>query len=57
MENAGSASSPESQVWYISQGKNTLFAVFRAIRENKIPDDILEKWITFFKSSEVIQSQ
>ena len=54
MENAGSANSPEAQIWYVTQGKQTLFTAFRAVRKSEISDDLQTKWVKFFKSGKVI---
>jgi hypothetical protein len=45
---------PESQVWYIVQGKETLYTNFRAIKKSKIPKDYEEKCAAFFKSGKVV---
>ena len=45
---------PESQLWYIVQGKTSLYTNFRAVKEATIPADLKDKWITFFKTAEVV---
>ncbi|HEY6142717.1 MAG TPA: tetratricopeptide repeat protein [Flavobacterium sp.] len=45
---------PESQLWYIIQGKTSLYSNFRAIKKSSIPNDLKEKWIAFFKSGKMI---
>lgn len=45
---------PESQLWYVVQGKTSLFMNFRAIKEAKIPTELQEKWIQFFKTARVV---
>ena len=45
---------PESQLWYITQGKQALYSNFRAIKEASIPDVLKEKWIKFFKTGQVV---
>jgi hypothetical protein len=45
---------PESQLWYIVQGKTSLYTNFRAIKQASIPDDLKEKWIKFFKTGKIV---
>jgi len=45
---------PESQLYYIIQGKTSLYVNFVAIREKSLSKDFVDKWITIFKSSELI---
>ena len=45
---------PESQLYYIVQGKSALFINFRAIKEPKIDDKTKTKWIDFFKTGKVV---
>jgi tetratricopeptide (TPR) repeat protein len=45
---------PESQLWYIIQGKTSLYTNFRAIKKSSIPNDLKEKWTSFFKSGKII---
>lgn len=45
---------PESQLWYIIQGKTSLYTNFRAIKKSSIPNDLKEKWISFFKSGKMV---
>ena len=45
---------PESQLWYIVQGKTALYTNFRAIKKEKIPTELQEKWIRFFKTGKVV---
>ena len=45
---------PESQLWYIVQGKQALYTNFRAIKQSTVPADLKEKWITFFKSGKIV---
>ncbi|MEM6263920.1 MAG: tetratricopeptide repeat protein [Bacteroidota bacterium] len=44
----------ESQLWYIVQGKTSLYTNFRAIKEAKLPEATKEKWIEFFKGGKVV---
>jgi len=44
---------PESQLWYVVQGKTALYANFRAVKQTKIPAALKEKWISFFKTGEI----
>ena len=45
---------PESQLWYIVQGKSSLYTNFRAIKKASIPDDLKKKWIAFFKTGRIV---
>lgn len=45
---------PESQLWYIVQGKQALYTNFRAIKESSIPQDLRDKWIIFFKTGKIV---
>lgn len=44
----------ESQLWYIVQGKTSLYTNFRAIKEATIPEATKKKWIDFFKGGKVV---
>jgi tetratricopeptide (TPR) repeat protein len=45
---------PESQLWFIVQGKTSLYTNFRAVKQVSIPSNLKEKWIKFFKSGKVV---
>lgn len=45
---------PESQLWYIVQGKTSLYTNFRAVKQATIPSDLKDKWIVFFKTGQVV---
>jgi tetratricopeptide (TPR) repeat protein len=45
---------PESQLWYIVQGKSSLYCNFRAVKKATITADLKEKWIKFFKTGKVV---
>lgn len=45
---------PESQLWYVIQGKTSLYTNFRAIKKATIPKALKEKWIQFFKTGEIV---
>ncbi len=45
---------PESQLWYIVQGKTSLYTNFRAVKEKEISKELETKWINFFKTGKVI---
>lgn len=45
----------ESQLWYVVQGKTSLFMNFRAIKEAKIPTELQDKWIQFFKTARIVE--
>lgn len=48
---------PESQVWYVVQGKTALFTNFRAVKEAKISKELQTKWVAFFKTAKVVDKQ
>ncbi|RYD81773.1 MAG: tetratricopeptide repeat protein, partial [Sphingobacteriales bacterium] len=41
---------PESQLWYIVQGKQALYTNFRAVKQASVPTELKDKWIPFFKT-------
>lgn len=45
---------PESQLWYIVQGKTALYTNFRAIKKEKISPSQKERWINFFKTAKIV---
>ncbi len=45
---------PESQLWYVVQGKTALYTNFRAIKQATIPSDLKDKWIKFFKTGKIV---
>lgn len=45
---------PESQLWYIVQGKTSLYTNFRAVKRSSIPTNLKDKWIKFFKTGEIV---
>jgi tetratricopeptide (TPR) repeat protein len=45
---------PESQLWYIVQGKTSLYTNFRAVKQATIPEELKDKWIKFFKTAQVV---
>lgn len=47
-------SGPESQLWYVVQGKTSLYTNFRAIKKASIPSDLKDKWVAFFKTGKVV---
>lgn len=46
---------PESQLWYIVQGKDALYVSFRAVKQATVPPELKEKWIAFFKAGEIVR--
>lgn len=42
---------PESQLYFILQGKNDIYACSRSIKSKSIPKSILDSWVSFFKST------
>ena len=45
---------PESQLWYITQGKTSLYVNFRAVKESTVSATLKNKWINFFKTAKII---
>lgn len=45
---------PESQLWYIVQGKTSLYTNFRAVKQAEIPEELKGKWIKFFKTGKIV---
>jgi hypothetical protein len=45
---------PESQLWYVVQGKSALYTNFRAIKKATIPAEVKDKWIKFFKTGKIV---
>jgi hypothetical protein len=46
---------PESQLWYVRQGKTSLFVNFIAQKKKKLKDNFVEEWSVVFKESEVVE--
>jgi tetratricopeptide (TPR) repeat protein len=45
---------PESQLWYITQGKTSLYINFRAVKESTVPVNLRDKWIKFFNTAIIV---
>jgi hypothetical protein len=45
---------PESQLWYVVQGKTALYSNFRAVKKATIPKDLKDKWLAFFKTGKIV---
>lgn len=45
---------PESQLWYVVQGKTALYTNFRAVKQATVPAELKEKWIAFFKTGKIV---
>jgi tetratricopeptide (TPR) repeat protein len=45
---------PESQLWYIVQGKQALYTNFRAVKQATVPVELKDKWTKFFKTGKII---
>ena len=45
---------PESQLWYVIQGKEGLYTNFIAIKKSKLPDDFKAKWSAFFQKGRLV---
>ncbi|NOU59652.1 hypothetical protein [Marinifilum caeruleilacunae] len=48
---------PESQLWYIRQGKTSLYVNFIAMKKKKLKDEFVEEWSNVFKASEIVELQ
>ena len=46
---------PESQLWYVRQGKTSLFVNFIAMKKKKLKNNFVEEWAKVFKGSEVVE--
>lgn len=46
---------PESQLWHIVKGKNTIYGNFRAVKEKKLTKSQINEWTTFFKTGKVVE--
>lgn len=44
---------PESQLWFIIQGKQALYTNFRALKKSSLPVDLKKKWTKFFKTGKI----
>ena len=51
---SGATKTPESQLWYFTQGKAALYAVDRAIKQKSLPNDLKLKWTAFFKTARIL---
>ena len=45
----------ESQLWYIRQGKTSLYVNFIAMKKKKLKKDFVQEWSTIFKESEIVE--
>jgi len=45
---------PESQLWYVIQGKQGLYTNFVAVKNATLPDAFKQKWTTFFLNGRLI---
>ena len=46
---------PESQLWYIRQGKTSLYVNFVAMKKKKLKNNFVEEWSKVFKESEIVE--
>lgn len=44
---------PESQLWYIVQGNQSLYTNFIAVKKNGVPEDLKTKWIKILKETKI----
>ena len=44
---------PESQLWYVVQGKQSLYSNFITVKKNGVSDELKEKWIKILKQTRV----
>jgi len=49
------AKKPESQLWYIRQGKTSLYINFIAKKDKKLKSKFVEQWSEVFKESEIVE--
>ena len=47
-------STPESQVWQILIGSNETYINFRAVKQKSVPDNLKNKWVSFFKTASIV---
>lgn len=47
-------SNPESQLWYVVQGREALYTNFWAVKKPTITESQKDKWVTFFKTGKVV---
>ncbi len=52
--NVNGSKESESQLWYIRQGKTSLYVNFIALKKKKLKDDFIDEWSKVFKESEII---
>lgn len=45
---------PESQLYYVTQGSSSLYSNFVALKEATLSQDFVDKWIKIFKNSEFV---
>lgn len=45
----------ESQLWYITYGKNSTFVCFIALKEKKLKKKFVKEWSQIFKSGNIIE--
>ena len=48
---------PESQLWHIIKGKETIYGNFRAVKEKKLSKKLIQEWSDFFKTGTLIEKQ
>jgi hypothetical protein len=48
---------PESQLYYIVQGDQSLYSNFVAIKQKVLTDEFVAKWAKVFKASEFVESE
>jgi hypothetical protein len=46
---------PESQLWYIRQGKTSLYVNFIAMKKKKLKKGFVQEWTKIFKESEIVE--
>jgi len=46
---------PESQLWYIRQGKTSLYVNFIAVKEKTLEKNFSDHWSAVFKTSEIVE--
>ena len=46
---------PESTVWLIVQGKQSLYVVHRATKSAALPENLRKEWVSWLKTAKVVQ--
>ncbi len=52
---SGNKKKTESQLWYIRQGKTSLYVNFIAMKKKKLKKGFVQEWTKVFKESEIVE--